>query len=263
MKVPARDLNFLPADLLAAREKRQKLRMMSPLIAAGALLVILVFAWQPVMAWYYQNQIDEEQLKLAQLQGAEGYYKQLTDLKALNIQYNQAIGSMKGTCVDVAALMDEIASVLPDNVELTSLEVDAGWGVTLKFETDSALKTAQFVLGLRSLNRFQQVEPNTVPLREGTAEIELELPFAGVTSERVVAAAEDAVASTGDTVKAQQGAPIVMQQTPADTVQLDTAAQPAAQPAAGSQPQGAPAPAAGQSAEKGGNPSAGSTGQPQ
>lgn len=252
MKVPARDLNFLPADLLAVREKRQKLRMMSPLIAAGALLVLLVFAWQPVWAWYYQKQIDEAKLQLAQLQSGEVYYKQLTDLMAVNSQYNQAVGSMKGTCVDVAALLDEIASVLPDGVVLTSMEVDAGWGVVLKFEADSALKTAQFVLGLRSLHRFEQVEPKAVPLRDGIAEIQLELPFTGVTSDRIVEAAADAamgMASTGDTLNG--GAPIVNQETPAVT----------AQP--GNAPQGSPPPAADDSADKGGNPSAGSTGQPQ
>lgn len=186
MKTAVKELNFLPLDILQERENAERRRKLAPIIAAGILAALAAFLTLPLMTFYYQKQIAAYQAEYTRLQAANTYYEQRVQLDK---EYNEkltAINTLEAKNKDITKLIDEIAGIVPDGVVVTKLGIQSDGGVILTFETDSAYETAQFIVGLRSLDIFKEVEPKQVPLRGFMQEVQMELPFKDATRKLMV-----------------------------------------------------------------------------
>lgn len=180
MKTAKTEFNFLPPLLLEQRERRRQILKWSPLVL-GVILLLAGLFYSPVyIAGKYQAEIDQINDKYGYLTPAVIYYNQAKKLQSRYKTSSQAIAEIKQKRVPLVEIIDGISGVVPPRVKVTSLSVNAAQGVTLVFETDSALPTAQFIVGLRTLPFFEEVEPQQVPLRGSMEEVILELPFKGV-----------------------------------------------------------------------------------
>jgi len=180
LRAPKLELNFLPPAILEERQRRRNFLLYSPLVILAGLLLGGIFYLPQYQAERYQRQIDQCNLKYADLARAKSYYIKSRELKANYDQSHRAVQNIQQKQVDIVEIINGISSVLPPEVYVTCLEVNSSQGVILTFETDSALRTAQFIVGLRNLPFFQEVEPVEVPLRGRVEEVKLEMPFKGV-----------------------------------------------------------------------------------
>jgi len=176
------ELNFLPPEILRQRQRRRNFWLYSPLVVLGLVLIGGLFYCPIYLASQYQKEIDRCNQEYRELAQAQSYYKQSQDLKADYDRKHQAVDIIHKKQVDIVEIIDGISSVLPPEVSVTCLEVNSSKGVNLTFETDSALRTAQFIVGLRNLPFFEEVEPKQVPLRGPVKEVRLEMPLKGAGS---------------------------------------------------------------------------------
>ncbi|MGE5544117.1 MAG: hypothetical protein ACM3UW_04015 [Bacillota bacterium] len=180
MKAVKKDFNFLPTPLLEQRQRRQRILRLSPLVLAAVLLIAGAFYAPVYLAAKCQAEIDQIKEKYSYLTPAVPYYNKAIELETGYNESRRAIVEIEKMSVPLAEIIDGISSVMPPEVRVTRLSVDSTQGVTLTFETDSALRTAQFIVGLRTLPFFGVIEPKQVPLHKLTDEVVLEMPFRGM-----------------------------------------------------------------------------------
>ena len=179
MKAVKTEFNFLPPSILEQRAKRRRIIRWSPLVLGVVLSLIALFYAPQYMAGRYRAEIDRVDQEYAYLTPAMAYFNQAQELQAKYQARQQAMAQINGKKVPLVEIIDGISGVVPPGVKVTRLAVNAGSGVTLDFETDSALPTARFIVGLRTLPFFGAVEPQQVPLRGSLEAVSLELPFKG------------------------------------------------------------------------------------
>lgn len=181
MKAVKTEFNFLPMPLLEQRHRRQMILRLSPLVLAAFLLIAGAFYAPVYLAAKCRAEIDQINKEYSDLTPAATYYNKAKELKAGYLGRRQAMIDIEKMNVPLVEIIDGISSVVPPEVRVTKLSIDAAKGVDLTFETDSALRTAQFIVGLRTLPFFGEIEPEQVPLRELTEEVVLKMPFKGMT----------------------------------------------------------------------------------
>lgn len=180
MRISKTDLNFLPPEILKQRQRRRRFLIYSPLVLLGLVVVGGLFYCPQYLAGQCQAKIDQFNREYQQLAQAKSYYEKSQELKADYERKHQAVENIHKHKVDIVEIIDGISSVLPPGVSVTCLEVISSQGVNITFQTDSALRTAQFIVGLRNLPYFEEVEPKQVPLRGSVEEVRLEMRFRGV-----------------------------------------------------------------------------------
>ncbi len=180
------ELNFLPPAILKRRQRRRNFLLYSPLVFLGVIVIAGFFYFPHYLAGKYQAEIARYNQKYELLAPAQSYYQKLQETKADYERSHRNFRKIQEQQVDLIGIIDGISEVLPPEVNVTSLEVDSSEGINLVFETDSALRTAQFIVGLRNLSFFEEVEPKGAPLRGELEEVKLEMPFKGLRARTVV-----------------------------------------------------------------------------
>lgn len=173
-----KDINFLPPELAREFQKQKQLFV-------GLLIIIMVgiAAGSAVYLFYsrekyYEQMITQYRVYLSQLEAGRPYYEQW---KALQSEYQRnlaAVETIRKQERSLVGIINSINQIIPPGVRVIEMEVDASWGVRIKFEAENALEAARMIVGLRQLGVFAQVEPVEVPLSTSSKSIvEIKMPF--------------------------------------------------------------------------------------
>ena len=173
-----KDINFLPPELAREFQKQKQLfwgllAIIMTGIAAGGAAYLLHSNEN-----YYEQMIAQHRFYLSQLEAGRPYYEQW---KALQSEYQRnlaAVETIRKQERSLVGIINSINQIIPPGVRVIEMEVDASWGVRIKFEAENALEAARMIVGLRQLGVFAQVEPVEVPLSTSSKSVvEIKMPF--------------------------------------------------------------------------------------
>jgi len=175
--VVTKDINFLPQRIRLAREKnRQKLILFFASFALVALISLAV--WIPFkLEQDYLAKVKALDEKLSALNQATPVYNQMLAKQKEYDQKEQALEALGKSEFKVLPFLEKVSEVLPPGTYISHLSVTADEGANITFITSDPVKTASFIVGLRSLDIFESVDVETVPFMDSSKPLELKLRF--------------------------------------------------------------------------------------
>ncbi|MGE5406029.1 MAG: hypothetical protein ACM3PP_13960, partial [Candidatus Saccharibacteria bacterium] len=178
MNVFLDDFNFLPLDILERRQRQYRWRKYSPLVLLIVLVVAAVF-WIPLLyEGQIQQEIDKSKIEQANAKIIESHFNTLKGCQNQRNELRSITKSIYSQERRIAPIIDKISTIVPPGVKITELESVSSSGIRLKFESPDPVQTSRFIVGLRNLEIFEQVNVNLTPWNN-EFETELKMTYIG------------------------------------------------------------------------------------
>jgi len=169
-----KDIDFLPAGIRTAREKRKEklfLGLLGVLLAVG---VCVLYTYPQKIIREYERELAVKNTFIHDLEKGKAVYDRLQATETKLNTMLVALDEIEGQHFAAVNLMTKIAEVLPYNVNVSKLSLKPS-KVTLTVVSASPIDTARVVVALRRLDLFQEVEISAAPLVNEPKEITFEL----------------------------------------------------------------------------------------
>ncbi|MGE5417376.1 MAG: hypothetical protein ACM3UZ_11630 [Acidobacteriota bacterium] len=172
------DFNFLPLDILKERQRQYRWRRYSPLVLLAVIILAAAF-WIPLLyEGQIQQEIDKSKIEEANAKIVESRFKALKGLQKDRNELRTVTNNIYAQEILVAPAIQKISTIIPPGVKVTELEAVSSAGIRLKFESIDPVQTSRFIVGLRSLGIFEQVDVSLTPW-DNQYETELKMAYKG------------------------------------------------------------------------------------
>ena len=153
--VERRRINLLPTEIAAGREQRRQAAIVAGGVGAFAALLLLLWIQQGAKLNEARDEADEREQEVAVLQREVAALSSITTLQTDVATRRNEIVAALATDTDWTRLLNEVATVIPNDVWLTSFSGSAGAQVAFSLNGFDHTSTARWILRaseLRSLS---------------------------------------------------------------------------------------------------------------